>query len=64
MAVLLDQRGAVAVSGHAGDWPELVDAGWRTTTRAATVTAAHIRPCVESLWMNYTPANVLDFGPA
>ena len=62
VGVLLDQRGAVAVSGYVGDWPELVDAGWRVATRSATVTAAPSGDTrrVEGLWMNYQPDNVLD----
>ena len=62
VGVLLDQQGAVAVSGYAGDWPELVDAGWRVATRAATVTAAYSVDSrrEEGLWMNFRPDNVLD----
>ncbi|MYA40611.1 MAG: DNA adenine methylase [Gemmatimonadetes bacterium] len=60
--VLLSQRGACAVSGYADDWPELEAAGWRVTSRAATVTSGPVTGArrAETLWMNYTPDNTLD----
>ena len=60
--VLLSQSGACAVSGYPGDWPELEDAGWRVTSRAATVTSGPVTGArrVETLWLNFTPDNTLD----
>ena len=60
--VLLAQRGACAVSGYVGDWPELEAAGWRVTSRNATVTSAPTADAcrVETLWLNFTPDNTLD----
>ena len=59
---LLAQSGACAVSGYAGDWPELEAAAWRVTSRAATVTSGPVTGAkrVETLWLNFTPENTLD----
>ena len=59
---LLAQCGACAVSGYRGDWPELEDAGWRVTSRAASVTSGPVTGArrVETLWLNFTPDNTLD----
>ena len=59
---LLAQNGACVVSGYSGDWPELCEAGWRVTSRAATVTSGRVTGArrVETLWLNFTPDNTLD----
>ena len=61
LAMILDQRGAVAVSGYAGTWQELDAAGWHRTEWAATMAAAPSqadgidRERTEVLWTNFEP---------
>ena len=50
-------RGRVAVSGHAGDWPQLDAAGWRREERPVQITVAQGGERIEALWCNYEPVD-------
>ena len=66
---LLAQKGACAVSGHPGDWPQLDQAGWnRQTVPVATTMPNDVRQPgdptknrIEVLWTNYTPPAQAQF---
>ena len=55
IALLLKQRGAVAVSGYEDSWPELTESGWRLESFQHNMSASPQTrgPVTEYLWMNY-----------